>query len=252
MDIKCYTLKEAAELLGMTKPGIRYHLKALAETIEKDDKGQIIVPESILQRIRDNMKPESKVESKPESGKLLSESEPESKPESKPESGKYFPESEEKLPQKPESIVESDQESGKYFPESDRKAESAEAVALEILREQIAIKDAQIAQLSAQLEVKDRQIERKDEQLGKLTEALAAAQRTAEGSQALHAATVKQLQAAQPAVSTVTQENDAQNMDQGEKKEKSEDRRWFIPDDEDPPLQKRKKRSFLDWLLGRD
>ena len=82
--------------------------------------------------------------------------------------------------------------------------------------------------------------------------ASAAAQRTAEGSQALHAATVKQLQAAQPAVSTVTQENDAQNMDQGEKKEKSEDRRWFIPDDEDPPLQKRKKRSFLDWLLGRD
>ena len=40
MDIKCYTLKEAAELLGMTKPGIRYHLKALGETIEKDEKGQ--------------------------------------------------------------------------------------------------------------------------------------------------------------------------------------------------------------------
>ena len=51
MDIKYYTLKEAAELLGMTKPGIRYHLKALGETIEKNEKGQIIVSESILQRI---------------------------------------------------------------------------------------------------------------------------------------------------------------------------------------------------------
>ena len=71
MDIKYYTLKEAAELLGMTKPGIRYHLKALGETIEKNEKGQIIVSESILQRIRDNTKPESEVESKPESNRKV-------------------------------------------------------------------------------------------------------------------------------------------------------------------------------------
>ena len=238
MDIKYYTLKEAAELLGMTKPGIRYHLKALGETIEKDKKGQIIVPESILQRIRDNMKPESK----PESGKLLSGNEPESDAElseiseSKPESST----------QKPESRSE-----------SVRKVESADAVVtftLTALQQQIETKDVQLAE-------KDRQIAHLVEQLGTVTEALVTAQRTIESSQraleasqALHAATVKQLQAAQTVVPSPIQEEEPQNADREEPREKPEDRRWFIPDDdeEDPTLQKRKKRSFLDWLLGRN
>lgn len=239
MDIKYYTLKEAAELLGMTKPGIRYHLKALGETIEKNEKGQIIISESILQRIRDNTKPESEVESKPESRKLLSESEPESdaelseKSESKPESSARKPES------RPESV---------------RKVESTDEVVtftLTALRQQIEAKDEQLAE-------KDRQIAQLVEQLGTVTEALVTAQRTIESSQraleasqALHAATVKQLQAAQSVVSPTIQE-EPQNPE--EEQEKQEDRRWFIPDDdeEDPPLQKRKKRSLLDRLLGRD
>lgn len=246
MDIKYYTLKEAAELLGMTKPGIRYHLKALSETIEKDEKGQIIVPESILQRIRNNMKPESEVESKPESSTR--------KPESKPESRKLLsgnePESDAELSEIPESKPES-------RPESVRKVESTDEVVtftLTALRQQIEAKDEQLAE-------KDRQIAQLVEQLGTVTEALVTAQRTIESSQraleasqALHAATVKQLQTAQTVVSSPIQEEGPQNTDQEEPKEKPEDRRWFIPDDDevDPPLQKRKKRSLLDWLLGRD
>lgn len=239
MDIKYYTLKEAAELLGMTKPGIRYHLKALDEPLKKNEKGQVLVSEEVLNRIREIIKAaESRSESRPESGNLLSESEPESTTqlsgisESKPESNGQIPES---------------------IPESERKVESEEKVitfTLTALRQQIEAKDVQLAE-------KDRQIAQLVEQLGTLTEALITAQRTIESSQraleasqALHAATVKQLQAAQSVVPPTVQENDVQNTDHAETKE---ERRWFIPDDdEDPPLQKRKKRSFMDWLLGRD
>ena len=201
---KTYTLKEAAERIGLTKPGIRERMKRLNEPFAKDVKGRIVLTEDALRRLESDVKKESQ-------------------PESEVESRKYFPESE---------------------VESDRKVESAEAVALEVLREQITVKDAQIASLT--------------EQLASVTEALVTAQRTIESSQraleasqALHAATVKQLQAAQSVVPPTIQE-EPRNPE--EEKEKPEERRWFIPDDdeEDPPLQKRKKRSLLDWLLGRD
>ena len=215
---KTYTLKEAAERIGLTKPGIRERMKRLNEPFAKDVKGRIVLTEDALRRLESDVKKESQ-------------------PESEVESRKYFPESE----------VESDRKlSGKSEskPESDRKVESAEAIALEVLREQITVKDAQIASLT--------------EQLASVTEALVTAQRTIESSQraleasqALHAATVKQLQAAQSVVPPTIQE-EPRNPE--EEKEKPEERRWFIPDDdeEDPPLQKRKKRSLLDWLLGRD
>lgn len=219
---KTYTLKEAAERIGLTKPGIRERMKRLNEPFAKDVKGRIVLTEDALRRLESDVKKESQ-------------------PESEVESGKYFPESEvesdRKLSGKSESKPESEVE-------SDRKVESAEAVALEVLREQITVKDAQIASLT--------------EQLASVTEALVTAQRTIESlqraleaSQALHAATVKQLQAAQSVVPPTIQE-EPRNPE--EEKEKPEERRWFIPDDdeEDPPLQKRKKRSLLDWLLGRD
>ena len=233
---KTYTLKEAAERIGLTKPGIRERMKRLNEPFAKDVKGRIVLTEDALRRLESDVKKESQ-------------------PESEVESGKYFPESEVesdrklsgKSESKPESEVESDRKlSGKSEskPESDRKVESAEAIALEVLREQITVKDAQIASLT--------------EQLASVTEALVTAQRTIESSQraleasqALHAATVKQLQAAQSVVPPIIQE---EPRNPKEEKEKPEDGRWFIPDDdeEDPPLQKRKKRSLLDWLLGRD
>ena len=237
---KTYTLKEAAERIGLTKPGIRERMKRLNEPFAKDVKGRIVLTEDALRRLESDVKKESQPESEVESGKYFPESEVESdrklsgKSESKPESEV---ESDRKLSGKSESKPESEVE-------SDRKVESAEAVALEVLREQITVKDAQIASLT--------------EQLASVTEALVTAQRTIESSQraleasqALHAATVKQLQAAQSVVPPTIQE-EPRNPE--EEKEKPEEKRWFIPDDdeEDPPLQKRKKRSLLDWLLGRD
>lgn len=218
-----YTLKQAAELLGMTKPGVRYHLKTMGETFEKDAKGQVVVSESVLQRIRDGMEPESVPESSLESRKL------------KPESA---PERDVKL----SGVSESEPES---TPESERKVESDDAITptLSILREQLAVKDAQIAE--------------KDRQIAQLTEALSTAQRTIESSQraleasqALHAATVKQLQ--ESTVKPIIQDEPAPER-KAPDEEEPEGRRWFIPDDEDededPPAKK--KRSFLDWLLGR-
>ena len=206
MDIKYYTLKEAADLLGMTKPGIRYHLKALDEPLKKNEKGQVLVSAEALNRIRENIKgaengSESRPESsgqKPESGKLLSESGPESTTqfsgisESKPES-------------RPESV---------------RKVESAEEVitfTLTALRQHIEAKDVQLAE-------KDRQIAQLAEQLGTVTEALVTAQRTIESSQraleasqALHAATVKQLQEAQSVSSPIIQEEESHSRSDQEK-----------------------------------
>lgn len=178
---KSYTLKEAAELLGLTKAGVRFRLNALSIPLSRDGRGRIVVPDSVFQMLCGG--------SKPESG-----------PESEVESGKCFPESDVEFSKKTESKAESDRK-------AESKVESAEAVALAVLREQIAVKDAQIASLTAQL--------------SDVTEALKSAQKALEGAQALHAATVKQLQEATTEPVTV---------------------------DEDPGEPEQKKRSLFDWL----
>ena len=217
---KSYTLKEAADLLGLTKTGVMYHLRMMGGSINKDAKGRIIVTEDALSQIRETV-----------------------------ESAKY----------KVQSAKFAQSESDN-FAQTLRQQNVAEMLQIQIstkdreiakLHEEIAKLNELLTAKDDQIAEKDRQIERKDEQLESLTEALTAAQRTAEGSQALHAATVKQLQAAQSVVPPTIQE-EPRNLE--EEKEKPEERRWFIPDDdeEDPPLQKRKKRSLLNWLLGRD
>lgn len=204
METKHYTLKQAADLLGMTKPGVRYHLKAMGEAFEKDAKGQVVVSESVLQRIRDSMKPESTPESSLESGKSKSES---------------VPESDVKLSGIPESVPESD---GKNEKEPEEKAESAEVVALEVLREQCARQGQEIERLNAKIEEKDRRI---DELTDRLTEALVKAQ-------ILHAASAKMLQ-------------DAVAEDSGPEPEESEKATL----QQDPP---QKKRGLWARLFGRD
>ena len=233
---KSYTLKEAADLLGLTKTGVMYHLRMMGGSINKDAKGRIIVTEDALSQIRETV-----------------------------ESAKYKVQSANFAQSESDNFAQSESDNFAQS-ESDNFAQTLrQQNVAEMLQIQIFTKDREIAKLHEeiaklnelltakddQIAEKDRQIERKDEQLGSLTEALTAAQRTAEGSQALHAATVKQLQAAQSVVPPTIQE-EPRNLE--EEKEKPEERRWFIPDDdeEDPPLQKRKKRSLLNWLLGRD
>ena len=158
-----YTLKQAADKLGLTKPGLRYRLKAMSLPTEKDDSGRIVISSEVLQRIITGEEPEREAERTPESGEELSGNKAESK-------GKLSG----KLERKPERMAES----GKN-PESE---ESAVNFALNELRHQLEVKDQQIADLTAQL--------------ANVTEALRTAQRTAEGSQALQAASVKMLQEA--------------------------------------------------------
>ena len=225
---KSYTLKEAADLLGLTKTGVMYHLRMMGGSINKDAKGRIIVTEDALSQIRETV-----------------------------ESAKYKVQSANFAQSESDNFAQSESDN---FAQTLRQQNVAEMLQIQIftkdreiakLHEEIAKLNELLTAKDDQIAEKDRQIERKDEQLGSLTEALTAAQRTAEGSQALHAATVKQLQAAQSVVPPTIQE-EPRNLE--EEKEKPEERRWFIPDDdeEDPPLQKRKKRSLLNWLLGRD
>lgn len=181
------TLKEAAEVLGLTKAGVAYHLRMMGVPFDKDEKGRIIITEDTLSQIREAV----------ETAKRKVQS------------------------------ANSAQSETANLAETSRKLELTE-----ILQTQISVKDSEIAKLHEeiaklhdQLSAKDAQIAEKDKQLGNLTDALAAAQRTAEGSQALHAASVKMLQDA------IVPEED--------------------PNEDDEPSPQR-KRGFLSWLLRRD
>lgn len=158
-----YTIKEAAGILGMTKPGIRYRITALKIPLNKDAFGRITLSDDDLQWIRDGKKPESEVESGEKQ-----EKEPERESENP---GKNSEESE----RKPE-------ETGK----NEKEAESGVTAALvEMLREELRGKNEQIASLTAQLE--------------NVTEALKTAQRSLEQAQILHAKSVNLLPDAQTA-----------------------------------------------------
>lgn len=203
---KTYTLKEAADLLGMTKPGIRYRLKVLGIPLEKDAFGRLELSEDALQWLRDGKKPESVEESGEKQKK-----EPEREAEN---TGKNSEES--------ERIPES---GGKNEKEPEGKAESAEVVALEVLREQCMEQRREIERLNAKLEAKERRI---DELTDRLTEALAKAQ-------ILHAASSKMLQ---DAVAEDSQAEPEEDPD-GEK----------APSPQEPP---QKKRGLWARLFGRD
>lgn len=244
--MESYTIKDAAELLGMTKPGIRYRLKKLGESLPRDEAGQIIITPEVLEKIRDTEKPESKAERRPE---RTVESEKELSGKKVERSGKISGKSED-LPEKEA--------------ESFRKAESdASPVTLalvEMLRRDLDKKDAQIASLSAQL--------------SDTTEALKSAQTALTAAQALHAATEKRLQeleAKQNPVETIIQnapepvteqkKEDPENKPEEEapkKEEQDDEKPRFIPDDEDEdedeeeePPTRGKLQSFFAWLLGR-
>lgn len=197
-------MKEAAERLGMTKPGIRYRLKVLGITLEKDGFGRVELSEDVLQRIRDGKRPESVVESGEKK-----EKEPESEPE---KSGKNSEESE----REPERT-------GK----NEKETESGVTAALvEMLREELRSKNAQIASLTAQNE--------------SLTEALKTAQRSLEQAQILHAKSVNLLP-------------DAQTEPEPEDKREPETRTRAEEDqpEREPDAEPHKKRSWLDRILGR-
>lgn len=158
-----YSLKEAAERLGMTKPGIRYRLKVLGIPIEKDAFGRVELTEDALQWLRDGKKPESVEES---GGKQ------EKEPEREAENAEKNSEESERKPE----------ETGK----NEKEAESGVTAALvEMLREELRGKNEQIASLTAQLE--------------NVTEALKTAQRSLEQAQILHAKSVNLLPDAQTA-----------------------------------------------------
>lgn len=204
-----YSVREASERLGLTKPGIRYRAKVLGIPLEKDAFGRVELSEDALQWIRDGKKPES-VE---ESGEKQ-EKEPERESEN---TGKNSEESERKA-----------EETGK----NEKEAESGVTAALvEMLREELRGKNKQIASLTAQLE--------------SVTDALKAAQRSLEGAQALHAATVKQLQAAQGA--------DVQSPPDGVQPDTVENARPSPAESEaGDPIDRQgpetKRRGFFSWL----
>lgn len=192
------TLKEAAERLGMTKPGIRHRMKVIGIPLEKDAFGRVELSEEVLQWIRDGKKPESTVESG-------------EKREKKPESAVESESKSEKIPEN--NPVNSGK--NEEIPESEDF--SAFVTLVNTLREEIKEKDAQIAGMQ-------KTIDSLSANLSNVTEALTAAQRTAEGAQALQAATVKMLQEA-----TATNDEPDTSGDDA----------------------RHKKRSLLDRILGR-
>lgn len=212
-----YTLKQAADLLGMTRQGLKYWLDRLGEPLVKDTSGRYVVTDDALNRVKQAREVASEVTSEATSAKVDRETE---------------------------------------SAENKRRSESegaSEAVS-EVASEVPAVTLALVEMLREELKTKNAQIDELNKRLAEVTEALATAQRTAEGSQALHAATMKQLQEQQSTVKPIIQEESAPEPERSVKEEEPEGRRWFVPDDEDeddePPVKK--KRSFWDWLLGRD
>lgn len=174
MEIKYYSIKEAAELLSMTKPGIRYRLKLLSIPLEKDAFGRVVLSESALQWVRDGKKPESVGESE-EKQKEKAEIDPENT-EKNGEESKRKPESDEK---------------------NDKKAESTEAFALAVLQERLDKMEREVERLNNKLDERERRI---DELTDKLTDALAKAQ-------ILHAGSVRLLREAEEET-PITEEED--------------------------------------------
>lgn len=213
-----YTLKQAADLLGMTRQGLKYWLDRLGEPLVKDTSGRYVVSDDALNRVKQAREVASEVASEVTSTKADSKTE---------------------------------NAENKRRSESESASEAASEVASEVPAVTLAL----VEMLREELQTKNAQIDELNKRLAEVTEALATAQRTAEGSQALHAATMKQLQEQQSTVKPIIQEESAPGPERSVKEEEPEGRRWFVPDDEDededeePPV--RKKRSFLDWLLGR-
>ena len=242
--MESYTIKDAAELLGMTKPGIRYRLKKLGESLPRDEAGQIIITPEVLEKIRDTEKPESEVERRPE---RTVESEKELSGKKVERSGK--------ISGKSEDLQEKEVES---FRKAESDASPVTLALVEMLRRDLEKKDAQIASLSAQL--------------SDTTEALKSAQTALTAAQALHAATEKRLQelevkqnpvetiiqnAAEPVSEQKKEDPENKPEEEAPKKEEQDDEKpRFIPDDEDEdeeeaPPTRGKQQSFFAWLFGR-
>lgn len=153
-----YTIKEAADALGVSKQAVRYHLKKIGGQFRKDERGIAVIPAEVFEEIRARIGGKEVVNGDSFTGKQVVNEEA--------FTGK-----------KPEK-------SGNF---TGKEEGSAIALTLEILRQQLATKDAQIAE-------KDRQIAQLSAQLSDTTEALKAAQRAQEAAQALHAGTMAQLQ----------------------------------------------------------
>lgn len=49
------TIKEAADLLAITKTGVVYHLRAMGDPLAKDERGRIVIDEDTVQRIRERI-----------------------------------------------------------------------------------------------------------------------------------------------------------------------------------------------------
>lgn len=209
-----YTIKEAAGILGMTKPGIRYRITALKIPLNKDAFGRITLSDDDLQWIRDGKKPESEVESGEKK-----EKEPERESEN---TGKNSEESERKA-----------EETGK----NEKEAESGVTAALvEMLREELRVKNEE-------LRVKNAQIESLTAQLSDTTEALKSAQRSLEQEQT----SLKQAQILH--AKSVNLLPDAQTEPEPENEQKEETRTRAGEDQ--PNAAHHKKRSWLDKILGR-
>lgn len=154
-----YTIKEAADALGVSKQAVRYHLKKIGGQFRKDERGAAVITAEVFEQIRARIGGKEVVNGDSFTGKqVVKESD---------FTGK--------------EAVNDASFTGK------QEADPAVALTLEILREQLAVKDAQIAE-------KDRQIAQLSAQLSDTTEALKAAQRAQEAAQALHAGTMAQLQ----------------------------------------------------------
>ena len=156
-----HTLKEAAEILNMTKPGIRYRIMMLQIPLSKDAFGRITLSDEDLQCIREGKKPERD------------------------------PESSEKQEKEPERKAENTEKEPEETGKNQKEPESGVTAALvEMLREELRVKNAQIESLTAQL--------------SDTTEALKSAQRSLEQEQTslkqaqiLHAKSVNLLPDAQ-------------------------------------------------------
>lgn len=198
--MESYTIKQAADALGISKQAVRYHLKKIGGQFRKDERGIAVIPTEVFEEIRARVGGKEVVNGDSLTGKqVVNESDFTGK---KPVKCGDFAGKE---------VVNDDLFTGK-------QEASAESVALAVLREQIENQQREIDRLNAKLDEKERRI---DELTDKLSAAL-------DKAQVLHAATVKQLQEATTGTDEPVTVDETQSSDPDEPEQRKKGLFWWL------------------------
>lgn len=213
------TIKEAADLLGVTKMGVMYHLREMGDPLRKDERGRIVIDEDTVQRIRERIETAKRKD-------------------------------------KPANLAQSE---GANFAKTSRKLTGADSMRellvnqITVKDSEIEKLHNEIAKLNDQLCAKDEQLANVTEALRTAQESIRAAQ----ALHAAAVKDLLELKAAQTAQKQEGEEEEPPTVTvtdsepEPEEEHKQEDQEQDKPEEQDKQKQEPPKRSFWARIFGR-